>query len=474
MNKKKILMYVLGMIVLFGTIWGSYYYVSKINSNKEMVNIDRILKDSNIEVIDEDTTIDWSTYDETQITLNNKSVNITKGGIYTLTGTISNGNVTINTDGNVKLILDNVTITNNSGPAIIIINAKNTIIELKDGTTNTLTDGSSYANEEYDGCIYSADDLIIQGNGKLVVNANYLDGIVSNDDLKIVSGTYVIKANDDGIRGKDSVYIVDGAFTIKAGADGVKSTNDTDADKGNIRIDNGTFNITTVNDAIQAVNKIVIYDGTFNIKTTGNTNSASAKGVKADSLIDIVDGEYVIDTTDDGIHTNGKLTINGGKYTITSKDDGIHADGIVEINNGIVSITASEGIEATYVKINDGEISINASDDGINAGRKSNDYDVTVEINGGKVTIKMGQGDTDGIDSNGNIYINGGTINITGQSPFDYDGEAKLSGGTLIVNGEETKTITNQFGGGMQGGVMPDGQGRQMPNGNRGGMQRQR
>lgn len=70
----------------------------------------------------------------------------------------------------------------------------------------------------------------------------------------------------------------------------------------------------------------------------------------------------------------------------------------------------------------------------------------------------MGAGDTDGIDSNGNLYINGGTINITGNSAFDYDGEAKYNGGTLIVNGQTTNTITNQFGGGMNGmqGNMPN------------------
>lgn len=70
----------------------------------------------------------------------------------------------------------------------------------------------------------------------------------------------------------------------------------------------------------------------------------------------------------------------------------------------------------------------------------------------------MGQGDTDGIDANGNIYINGGTITISGQSPFDYDGEAKYTGGKLIINGTETTEITNQFGGmglsGQGGGRM--------------------
>ena len=69
----------------------------------------------------------------------------------------------------------------------------------------------------------------------------------------------------------------------------------------------------------------------------------------------------------------------------------------------------------------------------------------------------MAQGDTDGIDSNGNLYINGGTINITGQSPFDYDGEAKYTSGTMIINGKETTEITNQFaGGGMMG--IPQGE----------------
>ena len=86
---------------------------------------------------------------------------------------------------------------------------------------------------------------------------------------------------------------------------------------------------------------------------------------------------------------------------------------------------------------------------------KSTNYSVTVEINGGTITIVMGQGDTDGIDSNGNIYITGGAINITGQSAFDYDGEAKYTGGTVIVNGEKITTITNQFGGQM-GGRMRD------------------
>ena len=74
-------------------------------------------------------------------------------------------------------------------------------------------------------------------------------------------------------------------------------------------------------------------------------------------------------------------------------------------------------------------------------------------MNGGEVTITMGAGDTDGVDSNGNIVINGGTISVSGQSTFDYDGTAEYNGGTIIENGVETNTMTNQtFGPGGMGG----------------------
>ena len=41
-----------------------------------------------------------------------------------------------------------------------------------------------------------------------------------------------------------------------------------------------------------------------------------------------------------------------------------------------------------------------------------------------------------------------------------YDGKATYNGGTLIVNGEETNEITNQFGGGGPGGMQGGPQGR--------------
>ncbi len=348
---------------------------------------------------------------------------ITKGGTYDITG--EDSCVTVNTTDSVELVLENAKLSCDNGPAINIEEAKDVNIILKGDSTITST-----TTEDLDGAIYSKADLTFSGDGKVTITSNY-DGIVSKDTLVIKSGTYEVNATDDGIRGKDSVEITGGEFTITSGADAIKSTNDEDTEKG-------TINIT---------------GGTFTIKTTGNTENDSAKGIKATTSITIDGGEFNIDTADDAIHSDGNITINNGNITITSKDDGIHANGLLEVNNGTLNITASEGLEATYVKINDGTINVSASDDGINAANKSDAYSVKVEINGGDITIKMGQGDTDGIDSNGDLYITGGTINITGQSPFDYDGTAKKTGGTIIVNGTETDQITNQMMGGPGGNM---------------------
>ena len=432
---KKIILGIILILMIPGLLTYSYFMINK--NDNSINSVSKIVDD-----------INWDTADSFDLTLT-KSTSITKGGVYTITGTIENGQLLINTDEEVKLILNNVSIKNSSDPAIYIENAKCTYIELVG--ENTL---EGTVNEELDSVLKSQDDLYLSGDGSLKVISN-LDGISSSDNLTINGGTYIIETKADGIKGKDSLVIIDGIFTINSEGDAIKTTNEKEL--GNLVIENGKFNITTNGDGIVSISTLEIKDGTFNIKTNKSNSNNSQKGIKADGNIVINGGEYTINTNDDGIHSNSDITINNGNITVNSNDDSIHADGKIEINKGTIKLNAHEGLEATYVKINDGDININASDDGINAGNKSNNYTPTIEINGGNVTINMGQGDTDGIDSNGNIYINGGTINITGQSPFDYDGEAKYTGGTIIVNGQTTNQITNQMMGGMNNGGRPQG-----------------
>ena len=430
---KKIIVIILVLLFIIGVLSG---FIIALNNHKSAN-----LKSSSTSA--SDISSNYNVQFDSSTDLEGES--ITSGGSYTISGDY--GGITINTKDAVELRLDGASIMNNNGPAIYVESAKSVSIVLI-GENKII----STTTTDLDGAIYSKDDLILSGDGSLDIESNY-DGIVSKDTLVINSGTYTIKADDDGIRGKDNVAIVSGTFTIDVCGDGIKATNEEESGKGYVAIDGGSFTINSIGDGISATTNLVINDGTFNIKTTGNTNSNSSKGLKAGTLVEINSGTFTLNNTDDSIHSDGNILITGGSFTIDTDDDAIHTDGMLEINDGVFTISGHEGLEGTYIKVNGGKINIQATDDGMNAGNKSNKYTATIEINGGSITIDMGQGDTDAIDSNGNIYINGGTLTITAQSAFDYDGEAKYSGGKIIVNGEETTNISNQMMGGRPGGM---------------------
>ena len=218
----------------------------------------------------------------------------------------------------------------------------------------------------------------------------------------------------------------------------------------------GTINIDSSANGVASNNDLKVTGGTYNVNTTKH-------GFKALNSIRVADGTFNINATKDGFHseneddlTTGYVYIAGGNFTINSEDDGIQGTSITEIDGGTFDINAVEGIEGTYVQINDGTIKIYATDDGINASEKATNYDVQIEINGGNLDITMAEGDTDALDANGTLTINGGYINITAQFAFDFDLTASLNGGTVIVNGTQVTSITNSM---MEGGGGPGGQG---------------
>ena len=215
---------------------------------------------------------------------------------------------------------------------------------------------------------------------------------------------------------------------------------------------NGTGSLCITSPAghgIVCKDELVITGGVYEI-------GAYQTAIRANDAIAVSGGSFTLAAYSDGLHaensdddTLGSIYISGGEFRISVSDDAIHATALVQIDGGSFELQAAEGIEGTYIQINDGDIQISASDDGINAACKSSACTPTVEITGGSVTISMGAGDTDGIDSNGDVIISGGTVDITGSSTVDYDGSARLTGGTLTVNGQQVTSIPNQMMGGM-------------------------
>ena len=293
-----------------------------------------------------------------------------------------------------------------------------------DAKVQLVLDGLTLTNADSP-CIYvkSADKVFITtvSDSSLSVTGAFAadgstntDGVIFSKDDLTLNGTAVltIASSDNGVVGKDD-----------------------------LKITGGTYNVTASSKAFEANDSIRVAGGTFNIK-------AGTDGFHAEN---------------DDDTSKGYVYIADGAITITCGDDAIHATTIIQIDGGTLNLTCAEGLEATFIRINDGVINISASDDGINAAYKSTYCEVAVEFNGGEVNIAMGAGDTDGVDSNGSIYMNGGVVSVTGNSTFDYDGTAQYTGGTIYVNGQQTSSIPNQMMGGMGGGRggwgMQNGQG---------------
>ena len=435
------------------------------------------------------------------VAINGQTVTITEEGTYVFSGTLSEGQIVVDADdAKVQIVLDNVDITCATNAAVYVKSADKVFVTLAEGSQNTLRNTDEYVavdDNNIDAVIFSKSDLTLNGTGSLTIVSAEGHGIVSKDDLKITGGTYDITAAGHALSGKDSVRIADGTFVLTAGKDGIHSGNEDNEEKGYIYIADGDFTITSDGDGMDASNIVQIEDGTFDITagggaanslkthesdmpggpgggmpqngerpngedmpekgekpdganmpemgeksdgenmpqdTTTDESGTSTKGIKAGGGMYLNGGTYQIDSADDSIHSNANITIADGTYTLATGDDGVHADDALIVNGGTITVTESyEGLEGLTVTINDGTIDITARDDGINAAGEK------MELNGGYIHILAGG---DGVDSNGDLTINGGEIYIdgpsdNGNSAIDYGdrSSAYVNGGTLVAIG---------------------------------------
>jgi hypothetical protein len=342
-------------------------------------------------------------------------------------------------------------------------------------------------------------DYLVVNDGSITLNVGG-DGLKSDNEddatlgyIAISDGVFNITSSGDAISAQTNVHIYNGEFTLISGGGSSKTVSSTTSAKGikasnGITIDEGTYSISTADDAIHSDGSLTINGGNYTIasKTEGlqagtnitivsgdltltcgggssSSSSESGKGIKATSSITIEGGTTSVNSADDALHSDGTLSISGGTVTLASGDDGVHAETSITISNVALTITKSyEGIESKTITINSGNVSVTASNDAINAsagtvsgGTESNDGSY-LYINGGIVYTNCTNGD--GLDSNGNIQITGGTIVVHGPSSspelgMDYNGTCNVSGGTLIASGpnsgnmiEAISTSSSQYG----------------------------
>ncbi|MDD3842683.1 MAG: carbohydrate-binding domain-containing protein [Candidatus Izemoplasmatales bacterium] len=388
------------------------------------------------------------------VIISGSTITISTGGTYMLTGYSANVQIFINVAATEKvtLVLDNADLTSLDGPVINAEQSDKLIINVVDGTINMLSDASS-STSEIKSCIFSNDDITINGTGTLIINANYNNGINTDDDLRITNGNITINAANNCLKANDSVQITTATLILNADNDAIHVENTVDTAKGNIMIDSGTITISAYGDGMDASNTITITGGSFDITSgVGNTNIAttSAKGLKGTVAVLIASGTFDIVSKDDAIHANTNVQIDNGEFTISSSDDGIHADTSLTINGGIINITKSyEGIESINIIINGGTIHVVASDDGLNAAGGNDGSstfggwpgsatgNATITFTGGYIYVNS---KGDGVDANGSISMSGGTVIVSGPTdsgngPLDYDSTFTMTGGQFVAAG---------------------------------------
>ena len=429
--------------------------------------------------------------------LSNDVTTITGAGSYILTGAYAGITVSVGNGETVHLFLNNATISGGAGIAISNTNKKSTlIITACENTENEVASKGDDVN-----AIHVNGTLKINGTGTIKVSAKK-NGIKVSKGLSIADSTINLTAGNHALSARFIEAENAKINVLSAGKDALNTECDDETqeftlDEGYVSLKSSKVSASVSGDGIQADTFVYISGGSVDIKTSATfvsyseesmatynlseddfryikrgdtykkvaddvaTKGAryamiqSAKGVKCGEIkyeIDgteyavtknsnyfiVIDGARVkINSSDDAIHTNsGNVLIKGGTLDLTTLDDGIHADELVKIDGGEITVNGSyEGIEGAYVEIGGGTIHITASDDGINAASDDESVNEHIIISGGTITVDASG---DGLDSNGTIYVTGGTLIVYGPTTgadtgLDADGGILIDGGNVFV-----------------------------------------
>lgn len=428
--------------------------------------------------------------------LSNDVTTITSAGSYILTGAYAGITVSVGNGETAHLFLNNATISGGAGIAISNTNKKSTlIITASENTENEVASAADDVN-----AIHVKGTLKINGTGTIKVSAKK-NGIKVSKGLSIADSTINLTAGNHALSARFIETENAKINVLSAGKDALNAECDDETqeftlNEGYVSLKNSKIIASVSGDGIQADTFVYITGGSVDIETSatfvsysaesmatydlseddfryiksGDTYKKiddvaskgaryamiqSAKGIKCGEIkyeIDgteyavtknsnyfiVIDGARVkINSSDDAIHTNsGNVLIKGGTLDLTTLNDGIHADELVKIDGGEITVNgAYEGIEGAYVEIGGGTIYITASDDGINAASDDESVNEHIIISGGTITVDASG---DGLDSNGTIYVTGGTLIVYGPTTgadtgLDADGGILIDDGNVFV-----------------------------------------
>ena len=254
---------------------------------------------------------------------------ITKAGTYVFSGEFNGQIITeVGDEDLVHIVFNGVNITNTTSSVINAATGRKIVLTLVDGTTNTITDGTTYnyaeGEDEPDATLFVRQDLTINGNGTLNISSNYETALKAKDNLIILGGKLNIESEGKAIKGTDSVTIENADITINVEDDGITTD-------GALVINSGTIKMEKVGEGLEAVT-IDINGGTINIV-------ASDDGINARGLIDDSATDEEKEAYGEENQADTYFRITAGTVNVTAGGDGIDSNGQVYIEGGTLNVS---------------------------------------------------------------------------------------------------------------------------------------
>ena len=346
---------------------------------------------------------DKITCSDSDVSIEDNVITISKAGNYTVSGSSENAQIIIDAsdDDEVSLTLSDLSLSCETSAPIYVKKAKQLTVTLEDGSTNYLSTTDEFVaidDNNIDGVIFSKDDLILTGSGRLEIDSPYGHGIVTKNELTVEDGTYTMTCKKHGLSGKDGIRIVNGTFTLSTQKDGIHTD-------GDLTIENGDINILE-----------------------------SLEGLEGQTIT-ILDGNIDIVSSDDGINAAGASDSSNSQSSDNIENQKGNAPQPPQNN--------SDGQQPPELPDNQQQGMEPPTDNGNEFGGNAGGFDMDADescsltISGGNIHINAGG---DGIDSNGTFTMTGGTVFVegpesNGDSALDYGISATITGGSFLAIG---------------------------------------
>lgn len=287
--------------------------------------------------------------------------------------------------------------------------------------------------------------LTITQSGAYALSGSCSDGSIVVE--KGVSDVHLV-LNGLNLTAKETAPIVCGKetqVTIEVSAGTENTLADTPQNNTNTGKTNAENAVIKCKDGSQVV---LCGEGTLHIQANGKNGIKSGTASQNNKEASLTIRELTLNIeapVNDAINAEMLLNVESGTLTISAGGDALHSDDLLNIGSRntqgptIVINECNEGLEGAQVNVYSGDVTIHSTDDCINAANGDlSEYSFQLNIFGGKIRADSSEGD--GFDSNGDLTISGGdvevwTANRSDNEPLDADGTVTVSGGTVLAVG---------------------------------------